>query len=175
MLGPISLKRLALVEPILAELIMTLSEQLSEPIGITQGLRTSKEQVALYSQGRDSLTLVNDFRKQVGWAPILPRENLMTVTNAMPGYSNHEFGLAVDVVPFESSQHPDWDVTHPIWQEIVTKGQALGLTSGISWHDEPHLQRTGRFPVTPDDEVRQLFATGGLALVWKEAFKGMST
>lgn len=169
MLGPISEKRLELVHPKLASLIRTLAEDASEPIGVTQGLRNSKEQSALYAQGRQPLDSVNALRAAVGLAPLDADENIEPVTHAKPGYSWHEFGLAVDVVPFESSGEADWDEAHPIWSELVDSGEMLGLTSGKSWNDEPHFQLTGRFPETPTDEVRRLFASGGLQAVWNAA------
>jgi len=169
MLGPVSMKRLSLVEPTLAQLITMLSEQMSEPIGVTQGLRTKAEQDALYAQGRYSVDVVNDLRKIVNLAPIDARDNVKTVTNAASGYSWHEFGMAVDVVPMESFVNPDWDESHPVWNELVTKGQALGLTSGVAWNDEPHFQLTGRFPETPTSEVRTILAMQGLSGVWSAA------
>lgn len=165
-MGPISEERLATVHPKLAALIHTLDTQMSEPLGVTQGRRDDAEQEALYAQGRGTLELVNHLRELVGWAPITAEENAETVTDAKPGYSWHGPGLAVDVVPLDSSQDPDWDSNHPVWKELVEKGEALGLTSGISWHDEPHFQLTGRFGITPDDEVRQLMASGGVEAVW---------
>jgi peptidoglycan LD-endopeptidase CwlK len=168
MLGPTSVQRLNLVHPRLAYNITLLSQQMSEPIGVTQGLRKPAEQAALYAQGRQNLISVNSLRKVVGWAPITDTENIR-VTNANVGFTWHEFGLAVDLVPFESNGQPDWDESHPVWMEIVTKGTALGMTSGKSWKDEPHLQITGRFPVTPTDEVRQIMATSGLNGVWQAA------
>ena len=169
MFGPVSEQRLAFVIPSLSVLMHQLEAQMSEPIGITQGLRKSAEQHALFAQGRMSLDVVNQLRAALGWAAISSTENLHTVTKADSGYSWHEFGMAVDVVPFETSNHPDWDESHPVWQEIVEKGTALGMVSGVSWKDQPHLQLTGRFPVTPDDEVREIYATGGLAAVWDAA------
>ena len=169
MLGPVSIQRLAQVHPALSHKISTLESIMSEPIGVTQGLRTSKEQLALYSQGRNGLAFVNQLRQAVGWSPLTDTENVR-VTDAPPGFTWHEFGLAVDVVPFESNGQPDWDEQHPVWQEIVTKGTGLGLTSGKSWKDEPHLQLTGIFPVAaPTDAVRQLFKQGGLPAVWQAA------
>jgi len=168
-LGPVSMKRLALVNPILAQTIQRLAYQMSETIGVTQGLRTEKEQAALFAQGRQPLDVVNAMRLVVGWAPLDVSANIEPVTKAQPGYSWHEFGLAVDVVPLESSGEPDWDTDHPVWQEIISKGTALGLTSGISWKDEPHFQLTGRFPVTPTDEVREIYSVKGLNGVWQAA------
>lgn len=169
MLGPISLERLSKVNPILAGQIKTLASLMSEPIGVTRGLATTAEQAALYAQGRESITVVNQMRGLAGMVPIASVENERKVTDAPAGYSWHEFGLAVDVVPFESGQ-ADWNVTHAVWQEIVIKGKQLGLTSGEAWHDMPHLQLTGIFPVAaPTDEVRLLLADGGLDAVWKAA------
>ena len=166
-LGPVSLARLAKVHPVLAARIKMLVARVSEPIGVTQGLRTNQEQAALYAQGRMGLDAVNQLRRSAGMAPIDSQENLSKVTNAEAGYSWHEYGLAVDVVPFESSGQADWNESHPIWQEIVIAGTELGLTSGEAWHDMPHLQITGKYPVAaPDDEVRSLMASGGLQAVW---------
>jgi peptidoglycan L-alanyl-D-glutamate endopeptidase CwlK len=169
MFGPVSLQRLALVHPTLSELMRQLEMTMSEAIGITMGVRTDQEQGALYCQGRQPLDYVNTLRAAVGWAPITAEANGRTVTNAKPGYSWHPFGLAVDAVPFDSAMHPDWDESHPAWQEMVTKGEALGLVSGISWKDEPHFQMTGRFPITPTDEVRSLMVAGGMPAVWQAA------
>ncbi len=166
LLGPVSERRLAFVHPTLAGLIRKLAGQLSEPIGVTQGLRTFAEQAAYYAQGRQALRTVNAARAAVGLASITAAENKRTVTNAKPGYSWHCYGLAADIVPFESSGEPDWNVAHPIWDEIVSKSEAIGLVSGVEWEDEPHLQMTAQYGATPDDAVRQLLANGGLKAVW---------
>jgi hypothetical protein len=67
---------------------------------------------------------------------------------------------------------PDWNLSHPIWQQVVSCGEILGLFSGSEFHsikDWPHLQLTGTFPESPTDEVRQLFQQAGMEAVWKEA------
>lgn len=169
MLGPVSVQRLKLVHPVLSSKIYTLSGIMSEPIGVTQGLRTSAEQAALYAQGRNSTSYVNQLRQALGWAPLTDTENVR-VTKAPPGFTWHEFGLAVDLVPFESNGQPDWDENHPVWNEIIAKGESLKLTSGVSWDDKPHLQITGVFPVAaPTDAVRQIYSQGGLNAVWQAA------
>jgi peptidoglycan LD-endopeptidase CwlK len=122
-------------------------------IRVTQGLRTMAEQEALYAQGRGAVS-----------GPI--------VTEAQPGYSWHQFGLAVDVAPL-GPQGPDWNVGHPVWGRIVSVGILLGLVAGAQWRvfpDWPHFQLTGRFPVTPNDEARRILAERGLESVWQEAF-----
>lgn len=160
--------RLAKVHPRLSDLIQQLAAQMSEEIGVTQGLRSFNEQDALYAQGREDLDAVNTLRTALNWAAITEAENIR-VTNARGGFSWHNFGLAVDVVPFASASQPDWNVRHPVWLELVDKGEALGLTSGISWGDEPHFQLQGRFPIDePTDEVRSIFATDGLQGVWQQ-------
>jgi hypothetical protein len=127
-------------------------------IRVVQGLRSSAEQAAEWAKGRDvNGNIINESE---------------VVTHAPPGHSWHEFGLAVDVAPFDEGI-PDWNRAHPAWGRIVAVGESLGLTAGAEWSKEhqdwPHFQLTGRFPVSPDDEVRALFAQGGLAEVWKNS------
>ncbi len=158
----ISEHRLAEVCPPLAVKIRLVADALLQEgivIRVTQGLRTCDEQAKLYAEGRT-----------------VPGAR---VTNAPPGFSWHNFGLAVDVVP---STHgpgrpfdPDWNEKHPCWTRIVRVGAAAGLVSGATFRsrpDEPHFQLTGCFPVTPTDEVRALLRTGGLVAVWKAAGLG---
>ena len=150
----ISEARLSLVVPALAKKARALASVLSFPIRVTQGLRSWNEQANLYAQGRTNPGAV--------------------VTNAPPGTSWHNFGLAVDVVPMDAEGKPDWNLQHPDWQCIYSSARALGLTCGADFRtfkDFPHLQLTGRFPASPDDEVRQLFRDGGMQAVWEEAFK----
>lgn len=173
MFGPVSKQRLSLVEPTLSELMYVLESQMSEPIGIVQGVRTDDEQVALFAQGRLPVDQVNALRAKAGWRLIQPMENKI-VTKAKAGFSWHPFGMAVDVAPFDSLMHPDWNDKHPVWQEMIEKGQALGLVAGVSWHDKPHFQKTGRFGFTPDDEVRAIAQVGGMQAVWEAAGIGIT-
>ncbi len=132
-----------------------MAEQLAQEgidIRVTQSYRPMAEQEALYAQGR---TAPGD-----------------VVTNARAGFSWHCFGLAVDVAPL-TPQGVDWNTSHPVWHRILVVGDSLGLVSGAEWRtfpDWPHFQQTGIFPVTPNDEVRTLFAAGGLQAVWNAAF-----
>jgi len=167
-MNAVSEQRLSQVHPALAAKIVKLDSQLLvSTLIVSQGLRTSDEQRALYEQGRSELYVVNDLRKKVGWAAITEDDNIV-VTAAAPGYSWHEFGLAVDVVPQSEDGSLDWNANHPIWREIITKGEALGLVSGNAWNDTPHFQMTGTLPVTPDDLVRSTFAAGGMQAVWQK-------
>src|SRR5882724_11055018 len=148
--------RLADVYPGLAAKIRQMAVIL-EPEGIifrvTQGLRTWNQQTILYAQGRTTP------------GPI--------VTNARPGHGWHEYGLATDDVPIVEGA-PDWNETHPIWQRMIEVGDSLGLAhvnigSRNGQHrDWPHFQLTGIFPVTPNDQVRAIFAKGGITEVWRQ-------
>jgi peptidoglycan LD-endopeptidase CwlK len=148
----ISEQRLQAVCPALADKIHALAAAMPNvDLRVTQGLRLWSEQAALYAQGRTTLGVI--------------------VTDAPPGYSYHEFGLAVDVVPMDQDPpQPDWDLSHPVWQQIVTAGEALGLFSGSEFctiKDWPHFQMTGTFPDSPTDEVRELYSGAGIQAVWR--------
>ena len=146
----ISESRLTLVHPRLAELVRSLSDIVSHDgitFRVTQGLRTYAEQGVIYQQGRTT------------GGPI--------VTRARAGHSWHNFGLAVDTVPFLNGA-PDWNESHASWPKLVAAGESLGMRSGKSWGDEPHVEMTGRWPASVPDEVRSLYAQGGLPAVWAQ-------
>jgi peptidoglycan L-alanyl-D-glutamate endopeptidase CwlK len=153
-LDDVSKGRLLAVHPLLAEKIYKMAEMMEpERLRVTQGVRSWQEQEKLYAQGRT-----------------LPGN---VVTKAAPGHSWHQFGLAVDLVPVDSAGSPDWNVQHPVWQRLVYIGETLGLVSGALFHsfpDWPHFQLTGTLPVSPNDEVRQIFKDGGIVSVWRAAF-----
>lgn len=145
----VSESRLQAVNPALAALVRNLAAVLPFPFRVTQGLRTWPEQDALYAQGRT-----------------LPGA---VVTEARGGQSWHNFGCAVDLVPM--TPQPDWNVMHPVWQQMVAAGKELGLYSGsdfVCLKDYPHFQLTGRFPVTPDAEARQIYLQQGAQAFWNE-------
>ena len=145
----VSEARLQLVHPRLSELIHQLADRLQAEgieFRVTQGIRSWADQQKLYEQ--------------------VPK-----VTNAPPGHSWHNFGLAVDVAPDDPKlpgYQPDWDESHPAWQRLVDVGTSLGLRNGKSWKDEPHFELTGQWGPSPPDEVRQLFEHGGVQAVWDE-------
>lgn len=156
-MNAISESRLQEVHPKLAERVRSMAEMLlleNITIQVTQSLRSWAEQKALYDEGRDADGNVTDKSR--------------IVTNAKPGYSYHNFGLAVDVAPFASGI-PDWNVNHPVWKRIVSVGESVGLVSGSTWRsfpDWPHFQMTGQLPISPDDAVRTAFENGGIQQVW---------
>ena len=94
-------------------------------VKIICGTRTYEEQAALYAKGRTK-----------------PGSK---VTNARPGFSWHNFGVAWDFVVFDSKGQPLWD--SPLMDRCGKIGEELGLEWGGSWKsfkDKPHLQlKTG--------------------------------
>jgi peptidoglycan L-alanyl-D-glutamate endopeptidase CwlK len=160
MLDPLSEARLAEVHPALAAKVRSMAEMLALEninIRVVQSLRSWAEQAALYAEGRDTEGNVVDKSK--------------VVTNAKPGYSYHNLGLAIDVCPFEEGI-PDWNSNHPVWKRIVAVGESVGLVSGSIWRtfpDWPHFQLTGRYPESPDDAVRSVFQSGGIDAVWNDS------
>ena len=101
MLTDISLARLAEVHPELKRRIIQLDAMIpSVSLQVTQGLRTWGQQNVLWEQGRTTA------------GPI--------VTNAPAGYSSHNFGYAVDIVPEDIMPgQPDWNVSNPGWRKIL--------------------------------------------------------
>ena len=91
----------ALVDPWLADCAAA-----DIDILVTCTLRTMQDQAVLYAQGR---TTPGDI-----------------VTNAKPGQSAHNYGLALDVVPIVHGK-ADWSGNSPIWQELANFAQARGL------------------------------------------------
>lgn len=173
----ISISRLARVHPELSRRITQLASMCEDyPFRVTQGLRTWNEQAALYAQGRESTDSVNARRKAVNWEPITDVQNVV-VTHAAAGYSMHNFGLAVDIVPSDPNFptfRPDYNTQHPSWLAILRRALSCGLNEGAQWtgvkRDYPHLFPSELF-ANPTDEMRQTFTDAGLIQVWKELKK----
>jgi len=151
----ISETRLALVHPVLAQKVRAMAEVLASSgiyIRVVQGLRTAAEQDALYAEGRTAPGSI--------------------VTNARGGYSNHNYGMAVDCIPGlrgDDPWAPNWNAAHPDYKAMIAAGEAQGLVSGSTWihmPDEPHFQLAG-IPVTPTDQMRTDLAYG-LKFVWNK-------
>ena len=164
-MNPTSEAELLKVHPLLAQKIKTLADQLLAEgieVRVTQGLRTYQEQAILYAQVRTT-----------------PGDK---VTDAPPGDSYHNYGLAVDLCPGilgKNPWQPDWAVSvvkgviTPHWQRMITLGKSLGLYSGSDFKelkDYPHFQLTGVLPVgCPTPEAKELLITKGLEAVWQLA------
>lgn len=120
--------RIAQLEPVIqpkARALLEAARAEGLELLVTQGLRTMEEQQALYDQGRTKP------------GPV--------VTNAKPGSSWHNFGLAFDVAVMKDGK-PTWPADEALWQKIGALGKAQGLTWGGDFQnfpDRPHFQYTG--------------------------------
>lgn len=162
MMDSMSLARLTQVHPTLDAKVCKIVFEFEEAhpgdtLVVAQGMRRWADQERLWLQGRDGTGKVVNPGK--------------VVTNAQPGYSWHEFGLAVDLVPKSLLAAPDWGPTSPLWPEVTALAEKHGLVCGSCWmhKDLPHVQLTGIFPVTPTDEVRKLYLQGTVKAVWAAA------
>ena len=100
---------------------------------VTGTLRTLAAQAALYAQGRTAPGKI--------------------VTNARAGYSFHNFGLAIDVVPAELVALPGWgdtpaqrDRADALWRRLGAIGRGQGLRWGgdfVRLLDRPHFEWSG--------------------------------
>jgi peptidoglycan L-alanyl-D-glutamate endopeptidase CwlK len=98
---------------------------------VTFSLRTMKEQLAIYNQGRSTP------------GPI--------VTNAKPGASYHNWGLAIDFCLILDGTEVSWNTLKDYdgdkvsdWMEVVNIFKAKGWEWGGDWRslkDYPHLQK----------------------------------
>lgn len=128
-------------------------EQEDITVRVVSGLRTWAAQDALFAQGRTA-----------------PGPK---VTNARGGYSQHNFGMAADCVPGirgKSVWQPNWNPRHPDFVAMVDAMKDEGLVWGGDWHslpDEDHFQ-DARLPVTPNALMRDIYARGGLQLIWNQ-------
>jgi peptidoglycan LD-endopeptidase CwlK len=140
----VSIDRVAKLHPKIRDEVKTLIDKAEAgfppniAIRIVQGLRTFAEQEALYQQGRTK-----------------PGKK---VTNAKPGSSFHQYGLAVDFCLLYdkdgngSFETVSWDVAKdfdknglPDWKEVVKVFEEAGYVWGGRWAtivDAPHIQKT---------------------------------
>lgn len=142
-----------LYPPFLARLVRLLGE--AQAFGrnywAVSGTRTYAEQARLYFQGRTAAG---------------PR-----VTDAKPGESAHNFGLAVDVcldgVIERKGLQPDWrPASYDALRPLTAKH---GLGWGGNWRkpDRPHIYWEPFDTGESLQEVREAYEAGGLAGAWK--------
>ena len=135
------------IREIAANFINDLHKQLNLKLLIVSGYRTFPQQAELYAQGRTKPGRI--------------------VTNAKPGYSYHNYGLAFDLAHTNVAGRVDW--SKPITKQIADIGKKYGLEWGGSWRgfvDPPHFQLT----LAPISKLWQLhtakkFDTGGYVIV----------
>jgi peptidoglycan LD-endopeptidase CwlK len=106
-------------------------------VQISAGYRSMEEQAKLYGQGR--LGYIYEGKNYSDLSK--PR-----VTNAMPGQSYHNYGLAIDyVIVSDDGKNGIWTVDEK-WRRVAAIGKSLGFAWGGDWSsfkDYPHLDMTG--------------------------------
>ncbi len=135
MIDKISEQRIMLLHPKVRDSSMKVLQRAetglsgSAKLRIAQGLRTFPEQAAIYAQGRTALGKI--------------------VSNARPGYSYHNYGLAFDIVLLINGKEISYDMLKDYdgddvadWKEIVKICQAEGWQWGDTFGDYPHFQKT---------------------------------
>jgi peptidoglycan L-alanyl-D-glutamate endopeptidase CwlK len=130
---------------------------------MTEGIRTFERQAELYAEGRTTPGPHATPEHPLGQA----------VTNALPGYSEHHYGIAADSCfsgndPYLEEMTRD-DPAHAefLWQEFGRLCREQGLTWGGDFKslvDRPHAELVyGGLPLS---ELCKLYQQGGLASVW---------
>lgn len=135
----LSLQRIQLLHPKLREEAAQIMEEVAQATStptsfcrITFTLRSFVEQQAIYDQGRTK-----------------PGKK---VTNAKPGQSLHNYGVAIDIAWVLNGKDASWDVKkdwdgdkQADWMEVVAIFRKHGWEWGGDWRtfkDMPHFQKT---------------------------------
>lgn len=144
-----------LYPPFLARVEALLEEAMKDFVAfwVISGFRGYPEQAALYAQGRT--------------------EKGHIVTNAKPGQSPHNFGIAVDLCRDgfmeRSGLQPDWRPES--YEPLRALAPKHGLVWGGGWaglKDFPHVQMPDFVSVVDLYPLREAFAVGGLTGAWVE-------
>lgn len=141
-LDEISLKRINTLHPLIrAQALEVFTEVTLRLTGrakcrITFALRTMAEQQVLYNQGR---------------TPESKKKKEPIVTNAAPGQSYHNWGLAVDFALIIDEKVASWDAKtdwdkdrQADWMEVVQVFKSYGWDWGGDWvtfKDMPHFEK----------------------------------
>jgi len=153
---------LATVNPALADKVRAAAATLQANatyLLVVSGLRTATEQDALYAQGRTAPGHI--------------------VTNAKAGQSMHNYGLAVDVVPYLSGETGalNWQASTEQFEAMVAAMKAQGLIWGGDWislKDYDHFQMSN-VPVNPNSAMIGDYGVGdeaALQTIWTNAADG---
>lgn len=125
-----------------------------------------------------AISLDRDYEEQKKLYQIgrLPGDTRKIVTNARPGRSAHNYGVALDGCKdadvTRNGLQPDWKIEeYRIWAEEARK---LGLEAGYYWtsfKEGPHVQLPLKKHGFEWDALITLYNQGKLALVWQELDK----
>jgi peptidoglycan L-alanyl-D-glutamate endopeptidase CwlK len=124
---------------------------------IFEGMRTVERQAELYAKGRDANGVVVNKK--------------LVVTNAKPGSSFHNYGLAADLVFDGDTAKPgiQWSWAKPTgdWMKMGKIAQAANLDWAGSWRsfpEMPHVQMPT--PGLGWRDFLKIYQAAGLSAVW---------
>lgn len=129
-------------------------EEMETPCVIESGYRSYEAQQSLYNLGRT-------VRNPDGSSPAMPLGHI--VTNAGPGFSWHNFGLAVDLTRLSKEGHKTWDLPY---KPVGEAGKEFGFEWGGDWttfKDLPHLQMRFGYGLA---RVQEIVKAVGLKGLW---------
>lgn len=110
-------------KPKVEALIAKANEETGRTWAASDGRRTMTQQRDIFAQGRTKPGKV--------------------VSNAKPGQSAHNFGLAVDLWPLDGNGDFDWGANDKLFKVLADIAVDMGLTAGYyfhSIHDAPHVE-----------------------------------
>lgn len=102
-------------------------------VKITSTYRSPDVQKAVWMQGRYSLDEVNAVRQRIGLQAISQQDNVK-VTNARPGYSYHNYGLAFDCL-FYVGNEKITSREDPFWKKVNQWATQSDLKWGGNFKD----------------------------------------
>jgi RHS repeat-associated protein len=128
------------VQDLMKSLILKTKYRFGIDLRVTDGFRTIEQQDIIFAKGRTQKEIEAEKRKRGITRTIEANPDDFIRTKSIGGFSKHNFGLAIDVVPFENGKL-NWNTKkYPI---IGLIGEGLGLEWGHRWKgmdDKPHFQ-----------------------------------
>lgn len=112
----------------------------------TDGLRTGVDQAILFGKGRPSNKNPKSTQCTVYNGVDYANPKVKKVTNARPGTSFHNYGLALDFVLTDADAKQIFWNRDKKWERAAAIAKELGFTWGGDWKgfvDNPHIQYDG--------------------------------
>lgn len=149
-----SVNRLGSVHPSLEEYTIELIRRCYQEgiyVQISSGLRTNEDQAYIYGQGRPNYI----------WNGKKYGSKGSIVSNAQPGTSIHNYGLAIDYFIVSDDGNKSLWIVNDEWKRVAAIAKSMGFEWGgdWKWKDYPHLQynkgltivqlRAGHRPIFP--------------------------
>lgn len=131
-----SVNRIGVVHPSLKEYTIELIKRCYEEgiyVQISSGFRSNEDQAYIYGQGRPNYI----------WNGKKYGSKGSVVSNAMPGMSIHNYGLAIDYFLVSDDGNKSLWMVNDKWRRVAAIAKSMGFEWGGDWksfRDYPHLQ-----------------------------------